>query len=182
MKLAGNIRGLIEVSGVILCGLLFMPNSPANGRLYLSNKGNLVDQCCFVQSRTLSYNNWEKLVTPRTKSTPGRGPVVQLYKNPIYHQAINKNICYTKEHKGNNPTCDQGTCEQQYTIQETMIQDTSFGSTNNIGLGDIWVESGCEFIPFEVNTAYEIEEDQSEVESAGPRNGGPAWFVRFVRG
>ena len=181
MNLAGRIKGPRVVSGVVLCGLLLIPYSPANGRLYLSNKGNLVDQCCFVQSRTHSYN-FEKLVTSRTKSTPGRGPVVQLYKNPIYHQAIHKNICYSKEDSGNNPACHQGTCEQQYIIQETMIQDTSFGSTNDIGLGEIWVESGCEFIPFDVNTAYENEEERSRVESPGTRNGGPAWFVRFVRG
>ena len=142
----------------------------------------LVQQCCFVQSRTHSYN-FEKLVTYRTKSTPGRGPVVQLYKNPIYHQAINKNICYSKQDTGNNPNCRQGFCEQQYINQEAMIHDASLESDTDIGLGEIWVESGCKFVPFEgveMNTVYEAEEDKSDVKSHGYRSSRPAWFVRFV--
>ena len=188
MRFATNMGGSPFVLSFALYGALMLAYYPVKGGLIVPNlppiiPPTLVQQCCFVQSRTHSYN-FEKLVTYRTKSTPGRGPVVQLYKNPIYHQAINKNICYSKQDTDNNPNCRQGFCEQQYINQEAMIHDASFGSENDIGLGEIWVESGCRFTPFEgleVNTIYENEEDESDVEKQVPRRANPAWFVRFVR-
>ena len=64
-----------------------------------------------------------------------------------------------------------------------MIHDASFGSETDIGLGEIWVESGCRFVPFkgvEMNTVYEAEEDESDVKRQSYRSSRPAWFVRFV--
>ena len=182
MYFAGKFKGYFIVPGLIFYLVAILSHFSVRGGLVIPRQDTLVNQCCFVQSRVHSYN-FEKLVTSRTQSTPGKGPVVQLYKNPIYHQAINKNICYSKQNNYDNPNCIQGVCEQQYINQEAMIHDASFESETDIGLGEIWVESGCKFVPFEgveMNTVHETEEDESDVKRHGYRSSRPAWFVRFV--
>ena len=111
-------------------------------------QSSLIEQCCKVKSRSHAYK-LAKLVMPNAKLTPDEGQTVQLYQTPFYHQYINKEICYNNYNS--KSICQQGTCQQEYIKQEAIVHERHFKRKHQISIQEVWVESGCKFVPRKVH-------------------------------
>ena len=106
---------------------------------YRSNPSSLIDECCTTHTTT-KIHSYEKEVTPKTETSPGRGPMVPLYKTPSYKQRITRKRCVARS-KAKNSFC-KNLCHkmQRYEKQSVIVQD---GDYNELRIRDIWVLDGC---------------------------------------
>ena len=98
-----------------------------------------IDQCCTTHTTTKIYL-YEKEVTPRTETSPGKGPMVLLYQTPYYKQRIKRKRCVARRGARNSFCKDLCHEMQRYVKQSVIVED---GYYKKLGTRDIWVPDGC---------------------------------------
>lgn len=100
---------------------------------------SLIHQCCTTHTTT-KIHLYEKEVTPKTATSPGRGPMVMLYKTPFYKQRVTRKRCVARS-GAKNSVC-KNICHkmQRYEKQNVIVED---GYYKELGIREIWVPDGC---------------------------------------
>ena len=122
----------------ILYAIGFTP-SASYAISYRSNPLSSIDQCCTTHTTTKIYL-YEKEVTPRTETSPGKGPMVLLYQTPYYKQRIKRKRCVARRGARNSFCKDLCHEMQRYVKQSVIVED---GYYKKLGTRDIWVPDGC---------------------------------------
>ena len=105
----------------------------------ISKPLSLIDQCCTTHTTTKIHAS-EKEVTPRTEKSPGRGPMVMLYKTPFYKQRIKRKRCVARSGAKNSFCKDLCHKMQRYEKQSVIVED---GYYKKLEIRDVWVPDGC---------------------------------------
>ena len=122
----------------ILYGIGITP-STSYAKSYRSKPLSLIDQCCTTHTTT-KIHVYEKEVTPRTETSPGRGPMVMLYKTPFYKQRITRRRCVARSGAKNSTCKDLCHKMQRYEKQSVVVE---VGYYKKLEIRDIWVPDGC---------------------------------------
>ena len=122
----------------VFYGIGFAP-SDSHWISYGSKPLSLIDQCCTTHTTT-KIHLYEKEVTPRTETSPGKGPMVLLYQTPYYKQRIKRKRCVARRGARNSFCKDLCHKMQRYEKQSVIVE---VGYYKKLEIRDIWVPDGC---------------------------------------